>query len=309
MWAAMEVLQREMQGISEMKGISSSSLPEISFIPLTSPSTDDHQRTIAFLDGGQADMFLSTTFCLSLIRIATIIFQGGKRRSSQIREGTILVTFTGKGYRGEYFPRQGAAPFTVQTFSLEDDSLQVGWQLPTPERIVSVLRRLAELAVAAEVSADKSIDVVVIDGLLQQTLRVEKPYLAALGSPVIGLAKTSSVKGVHQPNPVSLLQQGPSQRWYFPWDEKNAWVKLHPHTKHLFHVMGDFNLLPDLALYSSDASFLGYPYGLMAVDQLARISHQEKELLRAQVLARHASWLEPYLSTGNAHAILDRLWY
>jgi hypothetical protein len=59
---------------------------------------------------------------------------------------------------------------------------------------------------------------------------------------------------------------------------------------------------------SSDALFLGYPYGLIAVDKLARVSNEEKRSMTMNILLRaeNKDILE-YLSTTNAHDILDRL--
>ena len=58
----------------------------------------------------------------------------------------------------------------------------------------------------------------------------------------------------------------------------------------------------------TDPIFIGYPYGLIEADKVARISNNEKESLKTMFLIKLKSKnIEKYLNSANAHEILDRI--
>lgn len=76
----------------------------------------------------------------------------------------------------------------------------------------------------------------------------------------------------------------------------------------MFRFTGNKNFLPPLVENSGDALFLGYPYGLIAVDKFARISNEEKKNLRMNILLKAENKeIAEYLSTTDAHGILDNM--
>ena len=90
--------------------------------------------------------------------------------------------------------------------------------------------------------------------------------------------------------------------------EKTSFVKLHPQAKHVFRFEGDEEILPLLIYNSNDALFLGYPYGLILIDKIARVSNQEKNSLRMKfLLNKENKEISEYLRTADAHSILDNL--
>jgi len=63
-----------------------------------------------------------------------------------------------------------------------------------------------------------------------------------------------------------------------------------------------------LANYCTDPIFIGYPYGLVEADRIARISNHEKGSLKTMFLVKLINKnIEKYLSSVNAHEILDRI--
>ncbi|MBI2146708.1 hypothetical protein HYU22_05200 [Candidatus Woesearchaeota archaeon] len=83
-------------------------------------------------------------------------------------------------------------------------------------------------------------------------------------------------------------------------------MKLHPQATHVFRFQGNGGILPSLVANSSDPLFLGYPYGLIMADKLARVSNAERNSLRMSLLLRKENReIAEYLSTMNAHEILD----
>ena len=123
------------------------------------------------------------------------------------------------------------------------------------------------------------------------------------------LAKTSSLFTVNGNSPATLLKQLHSKEtWFYAITENTALVKLHPQANHIFRFEGNREILPFLISNSHDALFLGYPYGLILADKLARVSNQEKSNLAANFLLRAENReIRDYLYSGNTHEILDRL--
>ena len=110
-------------------------------------------------------------------------------------------------------------------------------------------------------------------------------------------------------NPAILLSKiSPSGCWSYKITENIFFTKLHDRSKHVFRFEGDKNFLPYLIGQSKDAVFLGYPYGLILADKLARVSNQErKSLMMRLLLDKENKDLVDHLSAINAHDILDNL--
>ena len=112
---------------------------------------------------------------------------------------------------------------------------------------------------------------------------------------VSALAKTSSLFTVLGNSPVILLNKiGPIGNWNYQLESKTHFVKLHPKAKHVFRFEGNLTCLFSLVEQSSDATFLGYPYGLVLVDKMARISNSEKKFVELILLERFDNVIEWY---------------
>ena len=67
-------------------------------------------------------------------------------------------------------------------------------------------------------------------------------------------------------------------------------------------------IINSIAANCNDPVFIGYPYGLIEADKIARIGNNEKEFLRTVFLTKlKKKDIEKYLSAKNAHGILDRI--
>lgn len=213
------------------------------------------------------------------------------------------------------------------TISSYDSSLKVGNERAPITRVASLARRFAELALAQQISADHSADhsadYVVLDGTLEGTFTGEDKYLQQLPSAIAALAKTSSLFTTSGNNPIVLLNKlAPFGCWHYFVDNakdgqgtpthQTYFVKLHPQSKHVFRLEGNTEvlpaLLPILVEQSQDAVFLGYPYGLILADKLARVSNEERNALRMNFLLRKENKeIVEYLHSTNAHEILDKV--
>lgn len=66
-------------------------------------------------------------------------------------------------------------------------------------------------------------------------------------------------------------------------------------------------IVSTLAYYSADVSFPGYPYGLIDADRFARISNDEKNVLRlklSHIIPKHLRISE---NNNLAHDLLNKL--
>jgi hypothetical protein len=191
--------------------------------------------------------------------------------------------------------------------SSNDASIKSGLERAPIAKITNIARRLAELSLATEMQ-DK-VDFVVLDGTLEKTFTNEEAYLSRLKENVTALAKSSSLFTVNGNSPLILLNKLCSEgTWSYFLENKSYFVKLHEKTKHVFRFEGNKEVLPFLVDNSSDALFLGYPYGLILVDQFARVSNEEKNSLKMNFLLKAENKeIAEYLNSSNAHDILDHL--
>ncbi len=267
-------------------------------------------KTIAFIDGGQAEIIAAANFCLSLVRVAAVWFNNDKKVKQLVNE---FYLFSKAVYPKQEFYYESKIftnhPVLVDETDLflssNDPTIIIGKERAPVTKITSVARRLAELALAKTVSAD----FIVLDGTLQKTLTNEEKYLHSLPCNVAAIAKSSTLctAGGNSCS-VILNQYGPAGSWIYPVGEETAFVKLNHKARPVFRFDGNRDVLPHLLDNCGDALFLGYPYGLILADKLARVSNNEKKALQLKFcLKLGSSKLDNYLATTNAHQILDAL--
>ncbi|MBI2582229.1 hypothetical protein HYV87_03855 [Candidatus Woesearchaeota archaeon] len=270
------------------------------------------KKKIAFVDGGQAEILSSGNFCLSFIRVGVLIYSNNKKISEYKHEFYLLTTAKYKDdemvFESIIFPLNGEKLIDEQALYLSADATikKSTDRIPIAE-IANIARRFAELALAAKTAA--SAEIIIMDGTLDCSYPNEEKYLSKLPANACALAKSSSLFTVSGNSPMILLQKlGPINCWSYGLDEQNYFVKLHQKAKHVFRFTGNKDFLPALVENSKDAIFLGYPYGLIAADKFARVSNEEKKSLRMNLLLRaESAKIVEYLSTTNAHDILDNL--
>ena len=271
-------------------------------------------KSLAFIDGGQAEILSAGTFCLSLIRIGALIYLNNKKIKEYKHEFFLLTTAKYEQdevvYESTIFPVKGAKIIDERDLfiSSADATIKVGTERAPITQVANVVRRFAELAVAAMVGADGA-DVVVLDGTLEPSFRNEEKYLSKLPVNICALAKSSSLFTASGNSPVVLLNKlSSSGCWSYVVENNSYFVKLHEKARHVFRFTGNKDFLSYLAKNSTDALFLGYPYGLIAVDGFARVSNEEKRSLKMNFLLKADNKeIAEYLSATDAHDILDNL--
>jgi hypothetical protein len=267
----------------------------------------NNHKSITFIDGGQAEIFTTGNFNLSLIRIAAITFQHNEKINQTIKQ---FYIFTRAKYTNNdliYESKIFGDKFIDEnhlTVSSNEQTIKSGSQRASITAVANVARRFAELALASTISSD----FILLDGTLERTFLNEEKYLAKLNN-VSALAKSSSLFTISGNSPVMLLNRiGPNNSWRYQINHKTSFVKLNQKARHVFRFEGNNDILPFMINNSTDALFLGYPYGLILADKLARVTNQEKKSLAMQLLLKSDNKdLTSYLHSSNAHEILDNL--
>src|SRR3989338_3947890 len=264
------------------------------------------QATIAFIDGGQAEIISAGNFSCSFIRVVALIMKDNKNVKQIQKEFFLVTTATYQNsdifYESKVF---GDKIIDEQQLFISSNvpSIKVGKERAPIFKLATIARRFAELALSSQIEADY----VLLDGTLEPSFRNEEKYLP-IQQNICSLAKSSSLFTTSGNSPVVLLNKIHPGVWSYHLDHSTFFVKLHQQAKHVFRFEGDEQFLPFLVHNSSDAPFLGYPYGLVLADKLARVSNAEKNSLKMRFLLHNDNKdLLPYLSTSNAHDKLDSL--
>ncbi len=284
----------------------------------------DSGRSIAFVDGGIAELIRTPNLSVHFVRAAFAIYQKGKKITHRRVDAHILAKYVpGKdAYSVRFFP----ALFEEMLFSSEDPTLKEGVHKAPISKMGEVARRFLEIMLAKEaVELLASGDLLIRDGTLQASVTGESRFLSDLygwasGKGVIvgALAKTTTLLTRKGNNAITAISSiAPSGRWlYYPSCEiahpdhlaNLYFAKLHEDSRYAFRIelynksrYSEEEIFSLLSFYSSDAQLPGYPYGLIAVDRLAKVDSRESEVHRMRLLARLGDSIESGLGAMDAH--------
>ncbi len=295
----------------------------------------DSCRKIAFVDGGNAQILGSGNFSLSLIKACYVVYENNKKIKSERIEifafAESIVENNEISYKISFFKSNDTIDLNDICFGSFDPTLMTGSSRADIKSVANAARRFAELRIAKYVSDRKIADVIVLDGNLQCTYTGENIFLENLYASceknhvlLCGICKTTSIFTDNGNLVGVVLMNLNKDSWlYHPVvdiENKNhraemAFVKLHDKSRHAFR----FEILKNqraemnesVNLISSncrDPVFIGYPYGLIEADRIARVSNQERDSLRTIFLVKMKNKnIEKHLNSGNAHEILDRI--
>ncbi len=269
-----------------------------------------------FVDGSNAVLVNTPSFCAQLIRIAGISFnaQPAQEWKRETQEFFSLAKLTTERMCDvENFGTR----FCCGPFDLLGDDLRQGLHAASVAAVAGIVRRLAELSMAQQyLSRDNTANLLVLDGELSAQTVAEQPALAQIRAIADGqhtilsaLSKTTAFVDVAGKSiPAQLLVQGPRQAWLFRAHNATTtgFVKLHSRSQHVFKldVAAPEQLLiaaNSLASQANDAQLPGYPYGLIAVDQLACIQRAESNQHTQHILGHAEKVLSPAIASQNAH--------
>jgi len=310
-----EALRQALSGTIPSSGEVLADLPAALYdlhLPGFRPLPAEGEGMLCYIDGGSAELLSAPHVSVQLLRRCCLRYRFGKEivREEQRREEHYLVVRAS---------RQGALRYEAEllgkgsfTFNPEDSAFLVQGRRPEPGAVAGAVRRIYELELAAEMSHAGTM---VLDGTLEARYPGERELLDRCG-PLLAVAKRCSLLTQEGEDLLRAVSRcAPQGTWSALLAEGRTdahrarvhAVKLHPRSRHVFRVESSGPALGLLARHSRDAAFPGYPYGLIAVDRLARISNEERQFHRSLLSSRLGSlWQE--LDT-NAHGILDSMEY
>ena len=267
--------------------------------------------SISFVDGGNAEILKSPNFSLQLCRAAYVSFENNKRVRQERKEFFVLINTINNKFVVKTFGED-----INLEFDLDDEHFKSGKSRGAASSVVSAVRRFAELKLASSLNSD----VIVLDGSLQQSYTFEDKFMRNLKSNIVGFCKTSSLLTKSGNSVIALMNLNKGKFAYHPvaelnddsYDAKICFARLHEKSNYVFKI--DFkdeindNVLALLSENSNDPVFLGYPYGLVLADKLARVSNEEAEYMKTKFISKIKNEdLLRYLNALNAHDILDRI--
>ena len=293
-------------------------------------------KRIAFVDGGNAEIIGSVNFSLNLIRVCYVIYQNNKKISTKKIDIFAFIKAVNESneicYRASFFSAGNSINIDEVSFSSFDPTLMNGINRADISSAANAIKRFAELKAAKSVSDSKLADVIVLDGTLQSTMTNENKYLNNLYESctennviISAVSKTNSLF-TDNGNLLSAVLSSISRLpvwFYHPIAEINShnhkaemfFAKFNTKSKYVFRFeifniqkMAAEQVMNELASNCCDPIFVGYPYGLVEADRIARASNQEKESLKTMFLVKLRNKnIDKYLNASNAHEILDKI--
>lgn len=290
---------------------------------------------IVFLDGGNNSILESSNFSLQLLRTYSVSYKGQAKIKSEKKEFFVLITSSNMGDELIYDVDVFGSEESFDSFNSFDDSISKGKHRADISEIGSACRKLFEIRKAIELVDElKENDVIALDRDLKASLTGEKDLLDELYEKayqkkviVCGLTKTTRMFTETGDSAVAFINSiAPEGEWfYWPLAEiKNEnhkaeifFVKLHKKSRYVFRfeifnkqkdkIMKVMNLLKN---NSCDPVFLGYPYGLVLADKLARVSNKESEYYKVMLMSKSGKNKEKifnYMKSVDAHSVLDSI--
>ncbi len=251
---------------------------------------------ILFIDGGNAELCRSSDFAVHFVRLCGVAF--GRKKIIDRREGFVLADFKNSRIDIRFF---GLGIYDRLSFYYED--------FQDVSCAALTARKIAEIELARRLL--KYADLVVLDGSLRSKNKYEQAYLNALvddakklGKIVCGLSKTTSDAGKGKLIPELMKRDG---CWIYSGDDV-FFVKLNKKSRYVFQLdvakKHAKDVAGELMNFSNDASFLGYPYGLILAHRFAKVEESEKDYLTALFEARAGKeweWIRDKLKVVDAH--------
>lgn len=257
------------------------------------------REQITAIDGGSTPIFESPSMAILFARIVSLTMNE-ESKSIKKKEGflvaeskiqdTLKVVVT-------FHPLQGESEIVIDAKAEE-----FGDEVPSLFSALNLARKLLEWQ---EIKC--ATGTVVWDGALTIHNTIEEKAREQLPQEFIALAKTTQVLG----NYGAFFKETPEQPWYLCAFDNTYFVRLHKKSKRVFRAdTPSPDTLASLVPWSCDGTFLGYPYPLILVDQLARVSRDEGSALRARFQAAAGKrWkdISAGEETRDAHTVLDSL--
>ncbi len=290
----------------------------------------DSDKSIAFVDAGNTEIFKAPDFSLQFLRVYYCIYKKNKRIFSEKNECYVLISaFSEKNnifYKTKFFSIKDSLFDREFVFDSFDENLKEGKNRIEISKIINTIRRFAELKTAEKIIDESKAGFIVLDGDLDAKLRYEKGILEKIYEKAneknigIGaLSKTSDLLTEDGISVISILNlKSPKIKYFYKIPNNDVFdrfiIKLNEKSGYVFKFDAssrDFDeFLSVLALNSNDPIFIGYPYGLVDADKFARVSNNEKEYLKtifSMKIGKEFNDIIIHENALNAHDMLDNI--
>lgn len=300
------------------------------------------QKKLMFIDGGNAEILRSASFSLSICRIAFIIFKNNKRIAEKKIDFYCFIKSCEKEnklvFTSDIIFINDHLNLDKKNleFDIYDETLRQGSFQVSISEISNAARRFAEyMIIEKAINYLENGDIIIKDGILTNRITHEediynkiKKLLTDKKIILAGLGKSCNLltnKGESLTYFLLKLSEKENLKswWYWPLCDSRKigvdiyFAKLNEKSDYVFRLdvvnETDYNFseIFDLLKQNSvDSAFLGYPYGLVYVDTLARISEKEKEYHKAKFMSINNSLLKEIIKMtkdNDAHNVLDNL--
>jgi hypothetical protein len=271
---------------------------------------------MVFIDGGCGELFSSSDFCLMVIRVASVWYKNKKRVKHELQEFFVLLDYDsgdGESVRVQFFGGSADTTTAIQKklgniVKKEHELVTVGTNIMQLAEIIEIGRVLDGLSEEDVIVRDGSLDLLFAEFAdLQEKIKQKKVFVA-------GLCKTTRIRTTGGQSAVFVLQKcAEHKEWFYNVTKQVFFTKLHQRSRYTFRcdvVTPHYHLFDAIASHASDPTFLGYPYGLIEADRLARVSNQESVFLRKKIkmrLGEDARELQTVLTSSTAHDVLDQM--
>lgn len=292
------------------------------------PIGEAKEVKIAFVDGGNSQIIKTPAAELQRIRTAAVVTGGKKLIEVAQKEGYLLAKLQPDNSGKLHFN----ANLTDSTLEIRNSDVEGGSSGNNElTKFCEAARRIAEIKAAERAVKNLDGGFAVLDGTLEafsenEKKALEKLFASAAGKNVtIGsVAKTCSImadngeplieaaeRASRGKEGYALVAEGTNERH----NAAVAVARLNSSANHLFRVearnASDLGkLLAALRDQSNDATFPGYPYGLIMADRFARVSDNDAEVTKSKIAATANAEIKELLRQEkalDAHSILDRM--
>lgn len=275
-----------------------------------------------FVDGGVQEIFSKGEQSFYFLRFAYVKFKETKRVEQKVFETFIKIN-TSFPFKFEF---SNELAFFKSGIDISDNDVLINCkniQDCDIEVFINRIRRVMELKLSISIAKRMNEgEIIVLDGSIYPSdYDIEEiKDLIALSSnkkiELIGFSKNSLIKShsgsVLNEEILNFSKQMNLGKWacinVFSQSSlkiNTSYAYLHPLSDFCFrvdHLSNPIFSLGRLSANSSDGSFLGYPYGLIIVDKLARVKNEEKDYIYSKYfLSKNLN------EKQNPHEILDNM--
>jgi len=282
---------------------------DILILPLPAGSALPHGA--AWVDGGSAALFSTPSRCVALIKIGVVMTIAKRREKVIVHQYLVSVTRDGDAFIVRNLPLADAQPLaalhqTIIAKEFDDET--------KPIEVIDAVRVLAEHEFSGTLLVAHPAIVLVRDGSFRSQSAFLRQRVIARNREC-AVAKTSFLttsKNRPLAQAIGLRTMELSDTTWVATIGEVLLAKLHPAAERPFMIEhADDAALTLLHAWSADAAMPGYPYPLVLVDQLARVTNEERDMLRAKLVSdkEFAARVLPELRSADAHDVLEHILY